>query len=572
VATHVINYLCAGDTYIDADNPNLAYGGNNPIVIGGYSYLTGWSDKRRYTAFLRFTKSGLPARKREVSSKLKLYLSSVIGSGNGISFQTGSQYDALNLATLNFNSFGGPAMVSGNTTVMTTVGWNEILITGFAMINTSTLAVGQKPDLDTAYQANLWNFISNEAGSNAPYVEVTYEDVPPSPSTGLTPTGSYEVSSDIIRLAWLYISTVGGTQKGFSVQWSTDGATWNTISQTTENQYYDMPANTLPAGNIYWRVQTVNEYDEVSGYSSNAVFYSIAAPTTPVVSATNISRPVVSWTSDADQQVYQLQALSGATVVYDSGVLVGMTTRTHDVKAFLIDGTYTIQARYKNQYDIWSAWGTLSHVISTTEPAAPTLTLSGADDGIVITPGSLSAYASAILYRDTIPIAIITGAYTDRSVAHGKSYEYFIRGVTATSFADSAHNSRVASLVSDYLSLASSPSTKIALTTSAEITGGKSSRKSQASTATYYLGRSRAVQEFSGFEDVVTAATYYFSTYAEIEVLEAIADMRQVVLFRDRKGRKLYGTVTLGITTDTVFGFTVPITITGVDYDEEVTV
>ena len=112
---------------------------------------------------------------------------------------------------------------------------------------------------------------------NAPYIEIIYEDVPPDKPTLISPIGEYKDSNSIIRFEWQYNSSVGGTQKAFDLQWSTDQVNWNTISDETSRYFYDMPAETLPAGNIYWRVQTYNEYDEASGYSDPEVFYSIAA-------------------------------------------------------------------------------------------------------------------------------------------------------------------------------------------------------------------------------------------------------------------------------------------------------
>src|SRR5690606_21467956 len=131
--------------------------------------------------------------------------------------------------------------------------------------------------------------------TNPPYIEIVYEDVPPDKPTPKEPIGVYKDSFGIIRFEWQYNSDVGGEQKAFDLQWSTDQVNWTTVSQTTANNYYDMPANTLPAGNIYWRVRTYNEYDEVGPYSDIQSFYAIGAPAAPVLNAvpTNTARPVV---------------------------------------------------------------------------------------------------------------------------------------------------------------------------------------------------------------------------------------------------------------------------------------
>jgi hypothetical protein len=113
-----------------------------------------------------------------------------------------------------------------------------------------------------------WEIYSHRSPVNQPYVVVTYGDVPPEPPTSLYPVGIMVSTRDGIKFAWSHSSQVN--QKSFELQYSLDsGATWTTINQTTSNQFYDMPANTLPeTGSVTWRVRTTDINDETSGYTT----------------------------------------------------------------------------------------------------------------------------------------------------------------------------------------------------------------------------------------------------------------------------------------------------------------
>ena len=137
------------------------------------------------------------------------------------------------------------------------------------------------------------------------------------------------------------------------------------------------------------RVQTYNEYDESSGYSDAAVFYSVGAPTTPLIqSVSDECRPLVEWMA-FDQQIYQLQILQGETIIYDTSDMPGISTRQYRIPVFLSDGEYSAKVRIKNEYDMWSEWGTTPFTISTTKPDKPTLSIQRSRYGLELTIGGV---------------------------------------------------------------------------------------------------------------------------------------------------------------------------------------
>ena len=127
-------------------------------------------------------------------------------------------------------------------------------------------------------------FNSHLATSNKPYVIITYDDLPPTAPSSLYPSGITLNPRDIIKFSWLHNSNEGLQQKSFALEYSTDsGSTWTTINQTTPNQYYDMPASTLPtSGTVLWRVSTTDGNDEVSGYTSASFTLGIVPQVAPI--------------------------------------------------------------------------------------------------------------------------------------------------------------------------------------------------------------------------------------------------------------------------------------------------
>lgn len=576
MAQYTATLTATADTWIDQENQSATHGSDTSLKAGTkYSYPSYEYDR---DVLLKFDTSSIPARKAIISTALRMYLISKTGAN--VYLYTGRMYSDFVEASTNYANTARNYShdIYTNADGLSASSNNDIAAPAFnypadGTAEYAVMAAGIGTDYD------VYLLFGSRESANPPKLVIVYEDAPPGKPVSLVPVGTYQDSSGVIRLDWTYVSSVGGTQKGYNLQWSSNGGgSWTTLSETTANTYRDVAAGTFPAGNITWKVQTINEYDETSDYSDAVTFYSIAAPATPIVTVGAGARPEITWTSDADQQVYQVQILSGSTVVYDSEVQAALATRAHTPATYLANAAYTARVRYKNQYDMWSAWGSTSFTVAATAPATPTLSAAVSGRGIALTPGSLAAYTNAILYRCVYgtdawePIAIVTGAYQDNAVAHGIQYDYKLRGATATAYADSTTQSVTASLPSDTIASVDG-SAVIDLTLSQEQTAGKTLRDGQQTAMTQYAGRTRPVAEFSGFRTSTFAATYHVASWAEIEAILALAAMCTTILYRDRRGRKVYGVLSTVIPVqDTTFGYAVGLTIDAVEYDEEVAI
>lgn len=138
-----------------------------------------------------------------------------------------------------------------------------------------------------SYKYEYWESRSHRSATNKPYLEIVYDDVPPEKPRSLYPSQTTQSTRDIIRFSWLHNSSEELLQKGFTLQYSLNsGSTWTNISQTTPNQFYDMPANTLPTGGaVIWRVRTTDDNDEVSEYESASFNLGISPQQAPVIIA-----------------------------------------------------------------------------------------------------------------------------------------------------------------------------------------------------------------------------------------------------------------------------------------------
>jgi hypothetical protein len=421
MAQHVVNPPVVGDTYTDSQNLYTNYALSPNLYVANYY-------DNPYTimdSYIRLNLSAvIPVRKKVISAYLSLYKNATTPYIMQLRVHKTNDNVAITDITAAHSPDGQAYNNYDATEIPTAIGVLQAFATKAVIDAYGAGANTIKLSFGPQYNATL-SLNSNEAASNRPSLSVTYEDVPPDAPTPLEPIGLYKDSNSPIRLSWQYNSSVGGTQKAFDLQWSTDGSSWTTISQTIGNNYYDAPAGAFLPGNIYWRVRCYNEYDEVGPYSANSAFYAIGAPIAPSILPvqSNSARPIIEWTA-AGQQIYQVQVSQDDTIIYDSGNVPGILTRNQKVKTFLPDGEYLARVRIKNEYDIWSAWGEATFSVATLKPEKPELMLLNTAYGIraIVTEYKPKA-DSMLLYRDGKCIASNSSPATKRNLVRNGNCE-----------------------------------------------------------------------------------------------------------------------------------------------------
>lgn len=545
--------------YTDRDNPGANYGTGTNLICGKqYSQQT---YQNRYYIYICWVMPSYMKRKQITGLKFKLFNKvSFPRSANRFNIQYFTSDWQENTITYN----NRPSYKSSDTFNGENIGkdkYIDIVVPSVRLeilLENSLYGILFSNDRDSNATDYL-EFESTRATSNKPYLEVTYEDIYPQPPTNLSPISEIKMQDNAIRFSWLFNTEAQeDSQSKFDLQWSSNGGqTWNTITQTTSNQYYDMPANTLPVGSIIWRVRTYNLDGLVSEYSDQAAIIAAGKPDAPVLTSPsdieNTSRPTISWTG-VGQVMYQAQVLQGANIIWNSGE-VASTAEQVQVGADLADNTsYTAKVRIKNQYDLWSDWASKAFTVDFELPNKPAFEivkdLVRASVRLTITnptPDGAGGFAHNDIYRRKIDgtwIRIATGIerdgiYEDCAMASSQPYEYMIRTIGTFGYMDSdvkyadirVKNSQLAS-ISDkdiYVPLIYNPQRNISL--------------GMGRTLMQFAGRKKPVAEFSEHIDLGMVLSFVMKDIEDIDTLMALVESAETLLYRDNRGRKIYCTI-----------------------------
>lgn len=111
--------------------------------------------------------------------------------------------------------------------------------------------------------------VVNLTGDNFPYLEIEYGDELHASPVAQRPVEEYANPHAVIRFVWALenlntLSCVGEFSPSPSVtpvlSWRVQGSTaWNVVNGTAGSSYIDLPAETLPAGTIEWKVSAADE-------------------------------------------------------------------------------------------------------------------------------------------------------------------------------------------------------------------------------------------------------------------------------------------------------------------------
>lgn len=232
----------------------------------------------------------------------------------------------------------------------------------------------------------------------------------------LEPNGSVEDGSAPILFTWSASNDTGTTPTGADLQYSTNGSSWTTFAQPrTSATQYSAPASTFPAGNIQWRVRSLNADGVAGAWSDPLSFVCFAAPAAPIISTNGKPMLTVTWQSE-NQQAYKV-IVDGRTY----GPYFG-TGKSFTVPDFLSDGTHTVAVSVQNEYSLWSLIDpeTDAGIISVTVTNVPgePVTLTGLfDRDAELSWSTTDATSDFLIYRDGVQIGHASGrSFTDRVV------------------------------------------------------------------------------------------------------------------------------------------------------------
>lgn len=325
-----------------------------------------------------------------------------------------------------YSNIGGYATVGakenkGKITIYSnTFGTYQIDVTSYINTNNDIYTVGLQ---------GVGMVIGSLEGGRHAYLRVEYEEIEAVAPTLKYPIDVYLNQQEIITLSWVHNSESGAMQFTADVEWKIkDSSTWNTI--ITSEASYSFSIGELPKGVIEWRVRTTDTAFKISSYSY-ASFIVIGQPPIPVITyITNSTLPIITWQA-TEQTQYDL------TISKDGVVLISEQKNTQDttyyINQFLENGTYMVNLRIKNVYDIWSNHTSRVFSVQANKPEKPSIEVIVKNQVVTI----ISHYVGrAILYRKEEngtyqALCKMNGnVYIDYTLKSGVVYSYYVRNYT----------------------------------------------------------------------------------------------------------------------------------------------
>ena len=423
----------SGDaTFVDADIyswDDIQYFVKYGFQIGPYS--SSYSNKAIYTAYSSDKKPKIVISFGD--SKVKKIATNLRSSSYNVSYGTSNRvyWDHANFGG---DAFQYPSVVSDTLywKLETDANWTSVDVTG----QSSYLMPAFSPAADT----RVYWYISctDSNGTTTDTSEQSYKAKAQEPAqimpppTLRSPIDKTVDASNKIRFTFLAPSPSGNlTSMEFEIQVSGAGTPTWTGSFGNTASYFELPADTLTAGNYQWRGRSYNADNVAGSWSSWANFTALAAPPEPFVLVTSDPKPTVTWEADG-QEAYQVRIGD-----YDTGTMYGTET-SFTSPAFLPDGEVLAEVRVINRYNLWSPWGSATATIENNPGSSFPVISAAVTNDAVLTWSAVTGAVKYHIYRNGEWIAETTEtSYTDPwSVGEN---EYMIRAELADyNYADSA--------------------------------------------------------------------------------------------------------------------------------------
>jgi hypothetical protein len=273
--------------------------------------------------------------------------------------------------------------------------WSNILAPSASLSRVVDFSAAP-PTTAARVRVRSWDGVAYGPWSASSALFTVSHNVAPNAPSSLLPSGTTVERLNAQRLSWAFSDpNAGDSQSQFDLQWRLGSGSWNSVTQTTPNQYYDAPSSTFPAGSIEWQVRTYDAQGVVGPWSASAFFTSATTPGLPTITApTNgstlaTSDSLAAW-SVPGQDSYQVRRVkdSGgspdtATVYYDSGEVVSTTARNAALTFETNNRFEHVQVRVKVT-SLWSSWASVRVQVSFTPPLNPTLVAIAMDGAAAI--------------------------------------------------------------------------------------------------------------------------------------------------------------------------------------------
>lgn len=397
------------------------------------------------------------------------------------------------------------------------------------------------------FYSHFWANYTDQELSNRSCIETVIADPPQIPTVKSPILGeTVAPSGGVVRFSWAHNPSPQSNlpQKGYNLQISGDGLTWETITVTSTNQYADVPIAKIPSGNFYWRVQTIDTDDAPSDYSDQAYAYYGTAPAAPsiVTSVFTSAKPRLIWTTTFAQSAYKVQILKGATYIVD--ITAESSDQFYDIPVALENGEqYTVRVSARDEAAHYSAWAEDAITANYIIPTTPSFFLSKKKDGIeIIISHNQTGILRYDIYRfapgDTDFIRIgstTTKKYKDWSVMAG-NVRYKVIAVSDSGESKAAQQQTVFELTTGWLTPVDDPTHPFEVRYNVQDKYYTDYDVSMME----YSGREKPVAEFGQLAQRSVTVSFATNDKDTYKALERVIRQRKTILYRNAR-MKMYG-------------------------------
>ena len=526
--------------YVDSSNPEYNYGQSTDMYIGS-EYASG--QNRRYHAYIK-SYIQLPLGKKAISLKFKLSQKEPAPEQQFriYFYEILSEWDEM---TITYNNRPKRRALARLDVTIDTTAIITLEVSEFVTLETLRRGIGIYAE--SAGTTKYLYFGSPRDNDNTPTIELVAVDYPKLPIAKSPILGETVVpSGGVVRFSWKHNPSEQSNlpQKGYNLQISGDGLTWETITATSTNQYADVPIAKIPSGNFYWRVQTIDTDDAPSDYSDQAYAYYGTAPTAPsiVTSVFTSAKPRLIWTTTFAQSAYKVQILKGATYIVD--ITAESSDQFYDIPVALENGQqYTVRVSARDEAAHYSAWAEDAITASYIVPTTPSFILSKKKDSVEITISHNEAgilrydiYRAAPGDTDFIRIgSTSTKKYVDWSVMDGEN-RYKVIAVNASGESEGAQQSTTFELTTGWLTPVDDPAHPFEVRYNVQDRYYTDYDVSMME----YAGREKPVAEFGQIAQRSISVSFATNDKDAYKALERVIQLRKTVLYRNAR-MKMYG-------------------------------
>lgn len=356
-----------------------------------------------------------------------------------------------------------------------------------------------------------------------PYIEIVYDsDFTPPDVKPASPVSEVVNGDAANTFSWTFSQAMNEPQSHYTLQYKSEN-TWTALVNKVKSaaHSYKVPAKTLPAGQVSWRVKAWTKNGTIeSPWSDEAYIIVESSPDKPnITNSTSSPRPAFTWQA-AQQQGYQVRLND-----YDSGTIYGVS-KSWQSPNYLPDGQAAFSVRVQNAQGIWSDWSSINIYIQNKPGVEIALSVKPYHNGASLTWSG--DYADYQILRDGIVIAETKERSFVDYLSVGK-HAYTVRGLLAGGYYTPSNTVTEIIKIQDAVISLLDPIDW--LTLSLKLGQKPSHERSvqyQVNTV-HYEGRRLPVAYTNGFADISNSISYTLKSREDYEKLLSMAG-KEVIL------------------------------------------